>query len=140
MRISDWSSDVCSSDLNLSSRPVTDKDGQPVQSRDAVDRRNRLIEHLASLAPVPAALDQILHHFGTDMVAEVTGRSRRIVRKRGSDGIDRHVVETRPGSANLCETDAFQADAKRSEEHTSELQSLMRISYAVFCLKKKIKN
>src|SRR3546814_6300577 len=47
------------------------------------------------------------------MVAEVTGRSRRIVRKRGSDGIDRHVVETRPGSANLCETDAFQADAKR---------------------------
>src|SRR3546814_1599908 len=98
MLISDWSSDVCSSDLNLSSRPVTDKDGQPVQSRDAVDRRNRLIEHLASLAPVPAALDQILHHFGTDLVAEVTGRSRRIVRKRGSDGIDRYVVETRPGS------------------------------------------
>src|SRR3546814_20191971 len=93
MRISDWSSDVCSSDL--------------------VDRRDRLIEHLASLAPVPAALDQILHHFGTDLVAEVTGRSRRIVRKRGSDGIDRYVVETRPGSANLGETDAFQAYAKR---------------------------
>src|SRR3546814_7473318 len=76
-------------------------------------RRNRLIEHLASRAPVPAALDQILHHFGTDLVAEVTGRSRRIVRKRGSDGIDRYVVETRPGSDNLGETDAFQADAKR---------------------------
>src|SRR3546814_10019100 len=100
------------SEGNLSSRPVTDKDGQPVQSRDAVDRRNRLIEHLASLAPVPAALDQILHNFGTDLVAEVPGRSRRIVRKRGSDGTDRNVVETRPGSANLGETDAFQADAK----------------------------
>ncbi|RIA37383.1 strawberry notch-like protein [Hephaestia caeni] len=100
------------SEGNLSSRPVY-HDGQPVLSRDAVDRRDRLIEHLASLAPVPAALDQILHHFGTDLVAEVTGRSRRIVRKRGSDGIDRYVVETRPGSANLGETDAFQADAKR---------------------------
>src|SRR3546814_4289958 len=102
------------SEGNLSSRPVTDKDGQPVQSRDAVDRRNRLIEHLASLAPVPAALDQILHHFGTDLVAEVTGRSRRIVRKRGSDGIDRSVVETRTGSANPGENDAFQAHAKRA--------------------------
>ncbi len=100
------------SEGNLSSRPVTDEDGNPVQSRDAVDRRNQLIERLASLAPVPAALDQILHHFGTDMVAEVTGRSRRIVRKRGSDGIDRFVVESRPGSANIGETDAFQADAK----------------------------
>src|SRR3546814_11395772 len=100
------------SEGNLSSRPVTDKDGQPVQSRDAVDRRNRLIEHLASLAPVPAALDQILHHFGTDLVAEVTGRSPRIVRQLGSDGLDRYVVETRPGSANIGETDAFQAAAK----------------------------
>ncbi|SCW85693.1 Methyltransferase domain-containing protein [Sphingobium faniae] len=101
------------SEGNLSSRPVTDEHGNPVQSRDAVDRRNRLIERLASLAPVPAALDQILHHFGTELVAEVTGRSRRIVRKRGSDGIDRFVVESRPGSANVGETDAFQADAKR---------------------------
>ena len=46
------------------------------------------------------------------MVAEVTGRGRRIVRRAGSDAIDRFVVETRPGSANLGETDAFQADAK----------------------------
>src|SRR3546814_704039 len=85
------------SEGNLSSRPVTDKDGQPVQSRDAVDRRNRLIEHLASLAPVPAEIDQILHHYGTDMVAAVTGRSARLVRKRGSEGLDRVAVETRPG-------------------------------------------
>lgn len=62
---------------------------------------------------MPAALDQIIHHFGTDMVAEVTGRSRRIVKRRGSDGIDRYVVEGRPGSANVGETDAFQSDAKR---------------------------
>ncbi|QIG78571.1 strawberry notch-like NTP hydrolase domain-containing protein [Stakelama tenebrarum] len=101
------------SEGNLSSRPVTDADGNPVESREAAERRDRLIERLASLTPVPAALDQIIHHFGTDMVAEVTGRSRRIVKRRGSDGIDRFVVESRPGSANVGETDAFQSDAKR---------------------------
>src|SRR5258707_5287722 len=66
---------------NLSSRPVFDKDGNQVQSREAVERRDRMIEHLAALAPVQGALDQIVQRFGTDMVAEVTGRSRRIVRK-----------------------------------------------------------
>jgi predicted RNA methylase len=101
------------SEGNLSSRPVTDADGNPVESREAVERREAMIEQLASLAPVPAALDQIVHHFGTDMVAEVTGRSRRIVKRRGSDGFDRFVVESRPGSANIAETDAYQSDAKR---------------------------
>jgi hypothetical protein len=47
------------------------------------------------------------------MVAEVTGRSRRIVRKRGEDGADRLTVENRAGSANLAETKAFMDDEKR---------------------------
>src|SRR3546814_4079303 len=76
-------------------------------------RRDAMIEKLAALPPVPGALDQIVQHFGTETVAEVTGRSRRIVPRTGDDG------------------------DVRSEEHTSELQSLMRISYAVFCLQKK---
>ncbi len=97
---------------NLSSRPVF-RDGQPVQSRDAVARRDRLIEKLASLPPVHGALDQIVQRFGTDLVAEVTGRSRRIIRKTGSDGIARLVVENRAGSANLGETQAFMDDFKR---------------------------
>ena len=92
---------------NLSSRPVY-RDGQPVQCRDAVERRDRLIERLASLAPVQGALDQIVQRFGTDLVAEVTGRSRRIVRKG-----DRLCVENRPGSANLAEAQAFMDDDKR---------------------------
>ncbi len=100
------------SEGNLSSRPVY-RDGQPVQSRDAVARRDRLIEKLASLSPVHGALDQIVQRFGTDMVAEVTGRSRRIIRKTGSDRIDRLVVENRAGSANLAETQAFMDDVKR---------------------------
>ena len=97
---------------NLSSRPVY-RDGQPVLCRDAVERRDRLIERLASLPPVQGALDQIVQRFGTDLVAEVTGRSRRIVRKRGQDGVERLCIEGRPAGANLAETSAFQDDDKR---------------------------
>ena len=97
---------------NLSSRPVC-RDGQPVLCREAVARRDRLIEKLASLPPVHGALDQIVQRFGTEMVAEVTGRSRRIVRKTAAGGIDRLAVENRPASANLAETQAFMDDAKR---------------------------
>jgi len=99
------------SEGNLSSRPVT-RDGQPVECREAVRRRDALIEHLASLPPVPGALDQIVQRFGTDLVAEVTGRSRRIVRK-GEGPAARLVVESRAGSANLAETAAFMDDQKR---------------------------
>ena len=100
------------SEGNLSSRPVY-RDGQPVQCREAVARRDRLIEKLASLPPVHGALDQIVQRFGTELVAEVTGRSRRIIRRCGSDGVDRLAVENRAGSANLAETQAFMDDAKR---------------------------
>ncbi|MGY3441304.1 strawberry notch-like NTP hydrolase domain-containing protein [Bradyrhizobium sp. USDA 4473] len=92
---------------NLSSRPVF-RDGQPVESREAVASRDELIERLASLPPVPGALDQIVQRFGTDLVAEVTGRTRRVVRKG-----DRLVVENRAASANLAEAAAFMDDLKR---------------------------
>ncbi|MEI2384740.1 strawberry notch family protein [Breoghania sp. JC706] len=95
-------------DGNLHSHPVFDESGNPVQCREAVAARDRLIEQLAMLDPVPGALDQIVQHFGTDKVAEVTGRSRRIVRNG-----DRLCVENRPPSANLGETQAFMDDEKR---------------------------
>jgi predicted RNA methylase len=95
------------SEGNLSSRPVY-RDGQPVESREAVARRDELIAQLASLPPVPGALDQIVQHFGTELVAEVTGRSRRIVRRK-----DRLVVENRAAAANLAETQGFMDDSKR---------------------------
>jgi hypothetical protein len=100
------------SDGNLASRPVL-RDGQPVECRAAVECRDRLIEHLASLDPVPGALDQIVQHFGANRVAEVTGRSRRIVAKIDGTGDRRLAVESRAGSANLAETQAFQDDEKR---------------------------
>jgi hypothetical protein len=96
---------------NLSSRPVF-RDGQPVECREAVARRDEMLEQLGSLPPVPGALDQIVQRFGTDMVAEVTGRSRRIVRK-GDGASARLAVENRAPSANLAETSAFMEDQKR---------------------------
>ena len=80
---------------NSASRPVV-VDGQPVHSKEAIARRDALIEKLASLPAVPSALDQIVQHFGTDQVAEVTGRSRRLVRKLDSHGQPILQVENRP--------------------------------------------
>ncbi len=102
------------SEGNLSSRPVM-RDGRPVESREAVARRDELIAKLASLPPVPGALDQLIQHFGTDTVAEVTGRSRRIIRKPGGGiTVDPLAVENRAGSANLAETQAFMDDQKHA--------------------------
>ena len=100
------------SEGNLSSRPLY-RDGQPVQCREAIERRDRMIERLASLPPVQGALDQIVQRFGTDNVAEITGRSRRIVRKTGAGRLDRLAVEARAGSANLAEAQAFMDGEKR---------------------------
>ncbi|MDO9640327.1 MAG: strawberry notch family protein [Pseudotabrizicola sp.] len=96
---------------NLLSRPVF-RDGQPVECREAVARRDEMLENLGSLPPVPGALDQVIQHFGTEMVAEVTGRARRIIRK-GEGLAARLAVETRAPSANLAETSAFMDDQKR---------------------------
>ena len=93
---------------NLRSRPAFDAEGNPIQCKEALAARDRMIEQLATLDPVPGALDQIIQHFGTDKVAEVTGRLRRIVRKD-----ERLCVESRPPSANLSETQAFMDDDKR---------------------------
>ena len=97
---------------NLMSRPVTDAEGNPVLCQEAVAARDALIEKLAALPPVQAALDQILHHFGGEAVAEVTGRSRRVLRIADASG-ERLALRNRPASANLAETAAFMAGDKR---------------------------
>src|SRR3546814_10381958 len=105
MRISDWSSDVCSSDLAgsyssaLGAKRALAKVGYATLS-EALDA------HLPRIAPASALLGDIIEIEGDGPL--------------GSMGV--YV-----GNGRIF----------RSEEHTSELQSLMRISYAVFCLKKK---
>ena len=97
---------------NLLSRPARDADGNPVICKEAEDRRDALIEKLAALPPVPTALDQIVQHFGHEAVAEVTGRSRRVLRITDAKG-ERLALRSRPGSANLAETAAFMDGEKR---------------------------
>jgi len=95
-------------DGNECSRPMFDSEGNPVFNRAAEAKRDAMIEHLAGLPAVPTALDQILHHFGTDAVSEVTGRSLRLVRE---DGVVK--VQKRPGSSNLSDAQAYMDDEKR---------------------------
>src|SRR3546814_8915812 len=122
MRISDWSSDVCSSDLEDHACriwfPSALGDRQPPVAVQRVGR--------------DAAADDLC--LG-DARRLGNGADRRLVLGTGDppDGADRSAGRDSAGRGAGAGSDP----GMRSEEHTSELQSLMRISYAVFCLKKK---
>jgi len=98
---------------NLYTEIVRDEDGRAVESREAMALRDAMVENLCLLAPVQTALDQIVWRFGTDAVAEATGRTRRIVRVTDATGGSRLRVERRAASANTAETTAFMQGAKR---------------------------
>ena len=77
-----------------------------------------MIEHLASQPALPGALDQILHAFGSEEVAEVTGRPLRYLRSSAlrllkDRDTGRLFASHRPASANLAESQAFLDDQKR---------------------------
>src|SRR3546814_3129505 len=105
MRISDWSSDVCSSDLLIEAESYKDS-ACSGRCTIGVDGDQSIMD-----VSQPVRV----------MAGFTFSQERGTLRIRGKDGFERR------GAAAW----------RRSEEHTSELQSLMRISYAVFCLKKK---
>src|SRR3546814_5227892 len=123
MRISDWSSDVCSSDLSRPRAPVDNFSHlTPVQSADC--RKQSHPPQFRSIAH-PQAI-------GSQSRPQQPGLARCwTCRKSASDPL-------RTGSVAGPYRPWEKTHGERSEEHTSELQSLMRISYAVFCLKKQI--
>mgnify|MGYP003722770559 CR=1 FL=1 len=96
-------------DGNLRSEAMSDGEGNPVFCPRAIAARDALIEHLCALPPIATALDAIIEHFGTDAVAEVTGRTRRLV--LGRDGEQR--LERRSPSANVAEAQSFMEGTKR---------------------------
>src|SRR3546814_9308681 len=106
MRISDWSSDVCSSDLRKRQEPFA-----VAVSADTLDTVERRVYRSA----YKGITDLITKYLWPEPAMHATRLCVRL-------GITPNMVTS--------------ASAARSEEHTSELQSLMRISYAVFCLKK----
>ena len=93
-------------DGNEASRPVFDDDNNPVQCQQAIADRDALIQRLSALPPLQSALDQIIHHFGHDTVAEITGRTRRVLRITDDAG-QRFAIHTRPPSSNLTEAAEF---------------------------------
>jgi len=68
---------------NTRSRPVYDSEGNQVINREAVQQKEELLNKLGSIKVPASALDMIINHFGSDMVAENTGRKRRVVVKDG---------------------------------------------------------
>ena len=88
---------------------VTDENGKEVESAEAVAKRERMILEIASLPGIPTALDQIVHHFGHERTAEITGRSRRILKIAEANGHHRLAVRPRPESATLTDGNEFQA-------------------------------
>ena len=93
-------------------RPVLDSDGRPVQSQEAVNMRETLIAQLATAPALPGALDILVQHYGVDDIAEISGRSRRIVPGPIQEG-GKLRIETRSQTANIAETLAFQNGEKR---------------------------
>src|SRR3546814_7883308 len=126
MRISDWSSDVCSSDL--SDNPYSLLPG----SADGWEKRIGIVATISRIT------------------LRLAGNGQKIPVLKGIVPLDKH-PDVFPGSKNPARAGNHRGSIgrpklgrstviiRRSEEHTSELQSLMRISYAVFCLKKKKK-
>src|SRR3546814_9458637 len=122
MRISDWSSDVCSSDLPVAAAADLGK-------RRIIEFAHRQIPREAAFGDLPDMAQDGMDVLRLVKHGPVVGEPFHPVDKR-CDSI--HLVADQPG-------ERF-GGFGRSEEHTSELQSLMRISYAVFCLNKKKKN
>src|SRR3546814_2126819 len=123
MRISDWSSDVCSSDLAALDTVEEQAGGEQIGS--AAGRGvhgNQLLVQRMQLATTAQARTAtgVEHRSG----AVLHGLQTRLAGAVEHAGVGQRRHDRQQG-------------IERSEEHTSELQSLMRLSYAVFCLKKK---
>ena len=97
-------------DGKLFSEPVVDEKGNRVVSKEALEIRDDLIDHIVSLPPLPGALEQLLHHFGHEQVAEITGRSIRILKEESTGRI---YAATRSASAGTSEAQEFMDDEKQ---------------------------
>ena len=83
---------------------VLDSNDNPVVSREAEQMRDKLIRQILTLPPLPGAIEQLLYHFGEKNVAEVTGRSKRILYDKDSQ---RHYISKIPAGSKTAETSAF---------------------------------
>src|SRR3546814_10544861 len=115
MRISDWNTDVCASDLARGNRPCRSHPGATGVTGKAQSRPGALLQK-------------------RELPGKVSARTLRVSGRTVSATGNRRWIN------DLRLARILRLATTRSEEHTSELQSLMRISYAVFCLNKKKDN
>lgn len=98
---------------NIRSRPVLDNEGNPVLSKKAIRMRDQLVEDLQNMKVPDGPLEMLFDAFGVDNVAEVTGRTRRVVEKLDDSGHMRRVVEKRSSKAGIADAQMFQDGKKR---------------------------
>jgi hypothetical protein len=98
---------------NTHSKPVTNSNGEPVLDKKAIALRDKLIEEVGQMQVPDGPLEMLLDTFGVDNVAEVTGRTRRVVYHRQPDGSMKRVVEKWSKEKGEADTAAFQAGKKR---------------------------
>ena len=99
---------------NVASRMVLDSNGQPVINRQAVRMKENLIAQLNVISIPEGPLDMLLNHFGADKVAEITGRSGRVLTITDENGNEhKQYVSRDSGKANIAETKDFQDGKKR---------------------------
>src|SRR3546814_7751811 len=132
MRISDWSSDVCSSDLDHLTNAFRQH-----QLYQALDWEAPAFAHIPLIhGPDGAKLSKRHGALGVDAYRDLgylPEALRNYLLRLGWGHGDDEIISTE----QAIEWFDLDAVGKRSEEHTYELQSIMRISYAVLCLKKK---
>src|SRR3546814_9045869 len=135
MRISDWSSDVCSSDLPRPSDNIAgagDAEIAPVERRTAIGHQQEILlrPKLGAARPPrhrpPRAIACLALRGKPPVDCHARAHRAHLITRRGRNALHQRHVRRK-----------IMPPRRRSEEHTSELQSLMRISYAAFCLTKK---
>src|SRR3546814_8070121 len=134
MRISDWSSDVCSSDLPVRGAQAGPAVGALHEFVAEAQAQVRMRTQVVDAVDAERLRARLVHAQRVAVVeAQRIGHRQAALRQRRAQRVDvsaRHLQQYLRERAGVL---------GRSEEHTSELQSLMRISLAVFCFKKKIK-
>lgn len=92
--------------------PVRDSEGNPVFDREAITLRDALLETLQQIRVPENPLDSIINAFGSDKVAEITGRSRRFVQVRDDEGNLKVIEEKRGKHSSRADAEAFQNNKK----------------------------
>src|SRR3546814_9535417 len=126
MRISDWSSDVCSSDLLSGGDSLVNQSGASNSANvtQADDGSGATPQNVSDIEQTGDSNSATVNQDTSTFAVQSTS----YIEQSGDSN-----------TADVTQVDDWQSSSvvQRSEEHTSELQSIMRISYAVFCLKKK---